>query len=165
MSFREKSAWITLVTVVVCFGVYFGSLVTGLSAFPAMWLILNSGGNVSLVWLSIVVPFGIIYAACYGPEAALFSDLFETRVRYTGISFVYQFSGIFASGLTPIIATALLPLNDGKPWLICAYILFAALISAYSAWWIERRQKASTLVPAIGQGRAAPAGLPVEARR
>jgi hypothetical protein len=30
MSFREKSAWITLVTVVVCFGIYFGSLVTGL---------------------------------------------------------------------------------------------------------------------------------------
>ena len=132
---------------------WIGSLVTGLSAFPAMWLILNSGGNVSLIWLSIIVPFGVFYAACYGPEAALFSDLFETRVRYTGISFVYQFSGIFASGLTPIIATALLPLNDGKPWLICAYILFAALISAYSAWWIERRQKAGTLVPAIGQGR------------
>jgi hypothetical protein len=29
MSFREKSAWITLVTVVGCFGVYFGCLVTG----------------------------------------------------------------------------------------------------------------------------------------
>jgi metabolite-proton symporter len=144
---------------------WIGSLVTGLSAFPAMWLILNSGGNVSLIWLSIIVPFGVFYAACYGPEAALFSDLFETRVRYTGISFVYQFSGIFASGLTPIIATALLPLNDGKPWLICAYILFAALISAYSARWIERRQKAGTLVPAIGQGTAVPQGLPVEARR
>lgn len=29
MSFREKSAWITLVTVAVCFGAYFGSIVTG----------------------------------------------------------------------------------------------------------------------------------------
>ena len=29
MSFREKSAWITLVTVLVCFGAYFGSIVTG----------------------------------------------------------------------------------------------------------------------------------------
>ena len=29
MSFREKSAWITLVTVVVCFGVYFGAVFTG----------------------------------------------------------------------------------------------------------------------------------------
>jgi hypothetical protein len=29
MSFREKSAWITLVTVLACFGVYFGSILTG----------------------------------------------------------------------------------------------------------------------------------------
>jgi cytochrome bd-type quinol oxidase subunit 2 len=29
MSFREKSAWITLVTVLACFGIYFGSIVTG----------------------------------------------------------------------------------------------------------------------------------------
>ena len=35
------------------------------------------------------------------------ADLFDPRVRYTGISFVYQFSGIFASGITPIIATYL----------------------------------------------------------
>lgn len=29
MSFREKSAWITLLSVLVCFGAYFGSIVTG----------------------------------------------------------------------------------------------------------------------------------------
>jgi hypothetical protein len=29
MSFREKSAWITLVTVLACFGVYFASVVSG----------------------------------------------------------------------------------------------------------------------------------------
>lgn len=33
MSLREKSAWITLVTVVVCFGVYFGAVFSG--AVPA----------------------------------------------------------------------------------------------------------------------------------
>jgi MHS family metabolite:H+ symporter-like MFS transporter len=126
-----------------------GALITGFSAFPALWLILNSSGNVSLIWLAIIVPFGIFYAACYGPEAALFSDLFDTRVRYTGVSFVYQFSGIFASGLTPIIATALLPLNEGKPWLICAYIVFSAIVSTYSAWWIEQRAKAGGLMPMV----------------
>jgi hypothetical protein len=45
MSFREKSAWITLVTVVVCFGVYFGSLVTGLvhRGFGEVHLLLACG--------------------------------------------------------------------------------------------------------------------------
>ena len=45
---------------------WIGALVTGLSAFPAMWLILNSAGNVGLIWLAIVVPFGIFYAPATG---------------------------------------------------------------------------------------------------
>ena len=118
--------------------------------FPAFWLIINSNGNVMQIWLAIVIPFGIFYASIYGPEAALFAELFPTRVRYTGISFVYQFSGIFASGLTPIIATALLKQSDGSPWTICMYILFAGMISALSVAWIGPRQQSVEV--------AAPAG-------
>ncbi len=84
--------------------------------------------------LAIIIPFGIVYAAVYGPEAALFSELFDTRVRYSGISFVYQFSGIFASGLTPIIATALLKQGNGQPWLVATYMLIVGVISALCAW-------------------------------
>jgi MFS transporter, MHS family, shikimate and dehydroshikimate transport protein len=114
--------------------VYFwGSLIVGLSAFPAFWLITHSSGNVLLILLAIIVPFGILYAAVYAPEAALFCDLFDARVRYSGISFVYQFSGIFASGITPIIATALLKSGGGEPWQICMYVLFAGIVSALSA--------------------------------
>ena len=131
--------------------VYFwGSLITALAAFPAFWLMINSNGNVMQIWLAIVIPFGIFYASIYGPEAALFAELFPTRVRYTGISFVYQFSGIFASGLTPIIATALLKQSNGSPWTICIYILFAGMISALSVAWIGRRQQSAEV--------AAPAG-------
>jgi MHS family metabolite:H+ symporter-like MFS transporter len=75
----------------------------------------------------------------YGHEAALFAELFDAKVHYTGISFVYQFSGVFASGLTPIIATALLRVNQGKPWMVCAYVMLSALVSAWSARAIERR--------------------------
>ena len=115
-----------------------GSLVTALSAFPGFWLMTNSGGNTLLVWLAIVVPLGILYAAVYAPEAALFCDLFDAKVRYTGISFVYQFSGIFASGITPIVATALIKSGGGEPWQLCMYVLFAGAVSAVSAWWIGR---------------------------
>jgi MHS family metabolite:H+ symporter-like MFS transporter len=115
-----------------------GSIITALSAFPAFWLMTNSGGNVTLIWISIVIPLGILYAAIYGPEAALFCDLFDAKVRYTGISFVYQFSGIFASGITPIIATALLKTGGGQPWHIALYVLFAGAVSAACAWSIGR---------------------------
>jgi MFS transporter, MHS family, shikimate and dehydroshikimate transport protein len=108
------------------FGV--AGLLIGILAFPAFWLMQTK--EPLLIWIAIAVPFAIVYPAVYGPQAALFSELFDTRVRYTGISFVYQFSGIYASGLTPIIATALLPAGGNKPWLICAYILLVSIISA-----------------------------------
>jgi hypothetical protein len=43
MSFREKSAWITLVTVLLCFGVYFGAIIGGRvsgEGLPALHLLL-----------------------------------------------------------------------------------------------------------------------------
>ena len=119
------------------FGV--AGLLIGVLSFPAFWLM--GPQSTLLTTIAVAVPFALVYPAVYGPEAALFSELFDTRVRYSGISFVYQFSGIFASGLTPIIATALLPLNDGKPWLICLYILVVSAISAVSVYAMTDRHK------------------------
>jgi MHS family metabolite:H+ symporter-like MFS transporter len=117
-----------------------GSLVTAASIY---WLftVAVPGVDRQTLWLSMVIPFGVFYASVYGPEAALFAELFDPRVRYTGISFVYQFSGIFvyqfsgifASGITPIVATALLAKGGGEPWLICAYVVFAGVVSAVCA--------------------------------
>jgi MHS family shikimate/dehydroshikimate transporter-like MFS transporter len=133
--------------------VYFwGSLITGFSALPAFWIWMNYPDKAILVWAALIIPFAVFYASIYGPEAALFCDLFRPQVRYTGISFVYQFSGIFASGLTPIIATALLQAygpNGG--WAIASYCAFAGLVSALSAWWISmlaRRRSQGFLVAA-----------------
>jgi len=130
-----------------------GSLITSIAAFPAFWLMTHSGGNVMLIWLAIIIPFGIFYASIYGPEAALFCDLFDAKVRYTGISFVYQFSGIFASGITPIVATALLKSGGGEPWQICLYVLFAGVVSAISAALIGSHAGATRpAVPAASRG-------------
>lgn len=120
-----------------------GSLITGLSALPAFWIWISMPGSPLLVWAALIIPFGILYASIYGPEAALFCDLFKPEVRYTGISFVYQFSGIFASGLTPIIATALVQAyapNGG--WAVAGYCVFAGVVSALSAIWIKRLEVA-----------------------
>src|SRR5258708_25316016 len=70
-------------------------LLIGILSFPAFWLMETK--SPILIWLAITVPFAFVYPAGYGPQAALFSGLFDTRVRYTRISFVYQFSGIFRS--------------------------------------------------------------------
>jgi metabolite-proton symporter len=128
------------------------SLLIGVLSFPAFWLMGAQSPLLTIV--AVAIPFALVYPAVYGPEAALFSELFDTRVRYTGISFVYQFSGIFASGLTPIVATALLPLGGGQPWLICLYILVVSAISALSVYAMTDRHLKDI---AVDQTAATPA--------
>jgi MFS transporter, MHS family, shikimate and dehydroshikimate transport protein len=114
-----------------------GALTLAISVYPA-FLAFGSGDETS-IYLAMIASLGIVYSICYGPEAGLFADLFDARVRYTGISFVYQFSGIFASGLTPIAATYLLQAGGGKPWWLCGYVAFAGIVSAVCATAIQLR--------------------------
>lgn len=129
------------------FGV--GSLVIGLLVFPSFWL-MGSHSPV-LIWIAILIPFGLVYPMVYGPEAALFSELFDTRVRYSGVSFVYQFSGIFASGLTPIIATYLVAIDGRKPWYLCAYVVVVSIISAISVYAMKESVKRDMAVDQTGE--------------
>lgn len=115
------------------------SLACGISIFPSFWLMQNSGGNMLLIGLAIAIPLSIFYAGVFGPEAALFSDLFPAEVRYTGISIVYQFPGFLVAGIVPGVCTALIQWNDGDPLYICIFVLIAAATSALSAFTIQAR--------------------------
>ena len=67
----------------------------------------------------------------YGPQAAFFSELFGTRVRYTGASIGYQLSSVLAGGLAPLIATDLLR-RTGKSWPIALYVVAMGAITTIS---------------------------------
>ena len=92
------------------------------------------------------MPFGIVYAAAYASMASLFSDSFDPTVRYSSISFVYQFSGIFASGLTPMIATMLVQANGSQPWYLCGYLLAAGILSTISTIWLGTLRERTDLL-------------------
>jgi MFS transporter, MHS family, shikimate and dehydroshikimate transport protein len=109
-----------------------GTVLFGLFAFPS-FLLINTRESV-LIWVSIVVALGLVYPAIYAPLAAWWSELFDTRVRYTGVGAVYQFSGILASGLTPTIATLLLGFAGGEPWLFVGYMIVVTAISLVAAY-------------------------------
>jgi MFS family permease len=127
----------------------FGALAFGLFALPSFALV-NTAEPV-WVWVALIVAFGLFYPAMYGPIAAFWSELFETRVRYTGVSFVYQFSGIFASGLTPLIATALLGAAGGEPWLVAGYMMLVAAVSLLSAYLLPETHRREILPTAAAR--------------
>ncbi|MGB7256790.1 MAG: MFS transporter [Pseudolabrys sp.] len=105
------------------------SLICGFGTIPALWLMQYSG-SAFLACAAIVLMLGVLYAPVYGPQAAIFCDLFDTRVRYTGVSLIYQIGAIFSVSLTPLAATALLHANGNQPWYIAAYVAAAGVISA-----------------------------------
>src|SRR5205814_4610226 len=106
-----------------------GAIFLALFAFPFFSLI--DGKNAAVIALAITL--GLVgHSAMYGPQAAFFSELFGTRVRYTGASLGYQLASPLAGGLAPLIATALLGWSGGRPWPVAIYLLIMAAITIIS---------------------------------
>ena len=101
----------------------FGAVMTAVLAFPLIWLI--DTRSTPLVWLGLAASFLFGHAAMYGPQAAFFSELFGTRVRYSGASLGSQLSSVVAGGLSPFIATALLAKygSNALAWYLIAMAL------------------------------------------
>ncbi|WP_394837920.1 MHS family MFS transporter [Pendulispora rubella] len=68
------------------------------------------------------------HAAMYGPQAAFVSELFSTRLRYSGASLSYQAAGILGGALAPMIALALLT-YFGTSLAVSLYLLGALVIN------------------------------------
>jgi MFS family permease len=102
-----------------------GAIVTTLWAFPFFGL-MDTKSPV-LITVSIVVGLNIGHDLMYGPQGAFFSELFGTRVRYSGASLGYQLASLFAGGFAPLVATALLA--SGGSTLVALYITGLGLVS------------------------------------
>jgi metabolite-proton symporter len=105
-------------------GVVFFALTIPLSALIAE----RGGRRTALIWVTVAIGvFGLVLAPLltsglvgatiamvvglslmgltYGPLGTTLSELFPTRVRYTGSSLTFNLAGIFGASLAPYIAT------------------------------------------------------------
>jgi MFS family permease len=128
------SAWSDRVGRRMLFGVF--TIVNGIASFPLLWML--QSGSPELAAVAIVVAVGVLWAPVYGPEAALFCELFDTPVRYTGVSLVYQFGSIIFLAPVPILATLLVKWNDNQPWYLAGYLLLACIVSAIATGLMRR---------------------------
>src|SRR5438105_641623 len=84
----------------------FGAITIGVFGFPFFWLI--EMHSVRLLWVALIVPMVFGEAPMYGPQAAFLAEMFGAGVRYSGASLGAQLASVFAGGLSPFIAAALL---------------------------------------------------------
>jgi MHS family shikimate/dehydroshikimate transporter-like MFS transporter len=97
-----------------------------LFAFPYFWLV--DRGSVALLWLAMGL-WIFSAGALYGITGALISELFEARVRYSGISLGYQMAGVLGGALAPLIATVLVQWAGGAIWPVATYLFAMSFVS------------------------------------
>ena len=104
-----------------------GAVLTALWAF-AIFPLVDTGS----FWLTVLAIAGglVFLAMMYGPQAAFFTELFTTEVRYSGATLGYQFGAIAGGAFAPSIAAFLWTEYD-IVW-VSAYIAFASLLTLLS---------------------------------
>ena len=103
----------------------FGAVGVGVWGF--VFFALLDTASFAAITLAIAVGL-VLHAAMYGPQAAFFSEMFGTGVRYSGVSIGYQLASVFAGSLAPIVAVALLA-EYGSALPISFYLAGMAVIT------------------------------------
>lgn len=83
-----------------------GSVMMALMAFPFFWMIDSQSSF--LVIVAFMIANGICHGAMIGTQPSFFHELFPAEVRYSAMSIAHEVAAVFAGGLAPMIATALL---------------------------------------------------------
>lgn len=115
-----------------------GAVLTGAWSF-ALFPLIDTGQ----FWLVVLALSGglAFLGLMYGPQAAFFTELFSTEVRYSGASLGYQIGAIVGGAFAPTIAT-LLWAEYSIVW-VSVYIAFASLLSLISVRMLTETYKAS----------------------
>ena len=115
-----------------------GAALTGISAF-ALFPLVSTGS----FWLSVLgISAGLCFVGMmYGPQAAFFTELFSTEVRYSGASLGYQLGAIVGGAFAPVIATFLWA--EYSVFWVAAYMAFASILTIISVAFLSETYKTS----------------------
>ncbi|MET0536324.1 MAG: MFS transporter, partial [Steroidobacter sp.] len=112
-----------------------GAVLSGMWAF-AVFPLIDSGSTLAV---TVAITVALIFVSMmYGPQAALFAELFPKDVRYSGASLGYQIGSVFGGGFAPIIATALVARYQSS-WPIAIYLCAMCAVSFVSILLLGRR--------------------------
>ncbi len=114
-----------------------GTVGMALFAFPYFWLLQQK--SVLLLIVATVIGLGVIWAPITAVLGTMFSEIFDARIRYTGITLGYQIGAALAGGTAPLVATALLNRFNNSYVPVAIYIIFASVLSLAAIWAVKDR--------------------------
>jgi metabolite-proton symporter len=115
-----------------------GTILMMFYAFPYFWLLHQ--GSVALLIVATILGLGIIWAPITAVLGTMFSEIFKSNVRYTGITLGYQIGAAVAGGTAPLVATALLAAFNDSYVPVALYIILTAAISLIAVATVRDRK-------------------------
>ncbi len=124
----------------------FGCIAPGLLMFGYLWAV--TGANIPMIFLFAVLMSAITYSASNAVWPAFYAEMFDTRVRLSGMAIGTQI-GFALGGFAPSVAAALQG-SGATGWLpVAALTLAACLIAAVAA--TTARETHRTEIHALGR--------------
>jgi len=112
----------------------FGCIAPGLLMFPYLWAI--SSVNIPIIFTVATLMFGITYSASNGVWPAFYAEMFDTRVRLSGMAIGTQI-GFAIGGFAPALAAGLQG-SGSIGWMPVAVLTFSVCVFAAIAAWTAR---------------------------
>ncbi|MGH1052158.1 MFS transporter [Bacillus cytotoxicus] len=120
-----------------------GTVAILLYAFPYFFL-LNQGTSFSII-IATVIGLGILWAPVTAVLGTLFSEIFSTQVRYTGVTLGYQLGAALAGGTAPMIAAYLMNVYNNSWIPVALYIVLTCCISLIAIAAVSTKQMAENI--------------------
>lgn len=105
----------------------YGAGAVCVAAWFLVFFTLMDRGSLWSVGIAITVAM-VAHGAMYAPQGAAITELFPTRLRYSGASIAYQATSILAGSLAPIIALSLYKISGGTT-LVAAYVVGSLILT------------------------------------
>ncbi|MEV5986452.1 MFS transporter [Streptomyces sp. NPDC052051] len=107
------------------------NLVLVVPAFKAI-----ESGDMAVIVALLIAGLALGHAGTYAPQASYFPELFPARARYSGVSVVWQFGSMIASGPFTVVASALLIAGDGSWTWVAVYVAALILVSVVALFFM-----------------------------
>lgn len=103
-----------------------------------MWFLIDTGNPALFLFAALVLTAAL--GLSYGPQAALYAEMFPAKVRYSGVSVGYALGAILGGAFAPAIAQWLIT-SSGKSWMIGVYLAALSLVSLITVSLVKEAKR------------------------
>ncbi|GLY64828.1 MFS transporter [Amycolatopsis taiwanensis] len=115
------------------------------AVWPFVFFPMASTRSYLAIAVGMVVALAI-HALLYGPQAALITEQFSERLRYTGSSLAYTLAGVLGGAVAPLVFTALLA-SYGSWVVVALYVVVTAVATGIGVALSRKAPEETIVVP------------------